>query len=104
MASETGKVSGLLEKVRLGEEGARAQLMEAVHGELRQLARRYMRQERLDHTLQPTALVHEAYLRLFPDEQVDWEGPCGLSALRGPGDAADSGRPCAPTQSGQTRR
>ena len=50
-----------------------AQLAEAVHGELRQLARRYMRQERLDHTLQPTALVHEAYLRLFAGQRIEWK-------------------------------
>jgi len=61
--------------------------MEAVHGELRLLARHYMRQERLDHTLQPTALVHEAYLRLFPDQQVDWKDHgdflrCAARAMR----------------------
>jgi len=61
--------------------------MEAVHGELRRLARRYMRQERLDHTLQPTALVHEAYLRLFPGREVDWKDHsellrCAARAMR----------------------
>lgn len=50
-----------------------AQLVEAVHGELRRLAQRHMRRERLDHTLQPTALVHEAYLRLFPGRRVEWK-------------------------------
>ena len=50
-----------------------AQLVEAVQGELRRLAQRHMRQERLDHTLQPTALVHEAYLRLFPGRRVEWK-------------------------------
>ena len=50
-----------------------------MHGELRQLARRYMRQERLDHTLQPTALVHEAYLRLFAGQQIDWKDHAHLT-------------------------
>jgi RNA polymerase sigma factor (TIGR02999 family) len=87
LAGESGQVSALLERARLGEEDAAAQLMEAVHGELRRLARRYMRQERLDHTLQPTALVHEAYLRLFPGQQVDWKNHsdllrCAARAMR----------------------
>ena len=47
-----------------GDESARERLIPLLYGELYSLARRYMRQERADHTLQPTALVHEAYLRL----------------------------------------
>jgi RNA polymerase sigma factor (TIGR02999 family) len=87
LAKETGKVTELLERARLGEAGAAEQLAEAVHGELRRLAGRYMRQERLDHTLQPTALVHEAYLRLFPGQQVEWEDHadflrCAARAMR----------------------
>lgn len=44
----------------------------AVYDELRQLARNYLRRERSDHTLQPTALVHESYLRLLNQRTVDW--------------------------------
>ena len=44
----------------------------AVYEELRQLARNYLRRERSDHTLQPTALVHESYLRLLNQQTVDW--------------------------------
>jgi RNA polymerase sigma factor (TIGR02999 family) len=44
-----------------------------VYNELRRLAGRYMRKERIDHTLQPTALVHEVYLRLFGRAQIDWQ-------------------------------
>ena len=44
----------------------------AVYDELRQLARNYLRRERSDHTLQPTALVHESYLRLLNQQTVDW--------------------------------
>ena len=44
-------------------------LFEAVYGELRRLARRYLRDERSDHTLQATALIHEAWLKLFDGAQ-----------------------------------
>jgi RNA polymerase sigma factor (TIGR02999 family) len=44
----------------------------AVYDELRQLAANYLRRERTDHTLQPTALVHESYLRLLSQKTVDW--------------------------------
>ena len=44
----------------------------AVYDELRQLASNYLRRERSDHTLQPTALVHESYLRLLNQKSVDW--------------------------------
>jgi RNA polymerase sigma factor (TIGR02999 family) len=49
------------------------QLFPLVYNELRQVARAYMRRERADHTLQATALVHEAYLRLFEAEALNWE-------------------------------
>lgn len=49
------------------------ELLEAVYNELRGLARSYLRNERKDHTLQPTALVHEAYLRLTEQEAVVWQ-------------------------------
>ncbi|MDQ6912759.1 MAG: ECF-type sigma factor [Verrucomicrobiota bacterium] len=44
----------------------------AVYNELREMAARYLRRERVDHTLQPTALVHESYLRLRNQRTVDW--------------------------------
>jgi RNA polymerase sigma factor (TIGR02999 family) len=47
--------------------------MSAAYDELRQLARRYLRRERPNHTLQPTALVHEAYLRLTQQRNVHWQ-------------------------------
>jgi RNA polymerase sigma-70 factor (ECF subfamily) len=46
--------------------------MPVLYAELHQMARAFMRKERHDHTLQPTALVHEAYLRLAVQQQVDW--------------------------------
>jgi RNA polymerase sigma factor (TIGR02999 family) len=49
-------------------------LIPLVYDELRDLARNYLRSERKGHTLQPTALVHEAYLRLVDQTRVDWKG------------------------------
>ncbi|PYV81935.1 MAG: RNA polymerase subunit sigma-70, partial [Acidobacteria bacterium] len=49
------------------------ELMPLVYDELRRLAAHYLRRERPDHTLQPTALVHEAYLRLVDQTQVRWQ-------------------------------
>ena len=48
------------------------EMLPAVYAELRRLAEKYLRNERADHTLQPTALVHEAYLRLVDQHSVDW--------------------------------
>jgi RNA polymerase sigma-70 factor, ECF subfamily len=53
---------------------AAAKLMPLVYDEFRALAARHLRHERADHTLQPTALVHEAYLRLIDQTRVDWQG------------------------------
>jgi RNA polymerase sigma factor (TIGR02999 family) len=56
-----------------GDAAARDELMTLVHHELRRVARAYLHRERPDHTLQPTALVHEAYLRLIDQSQVNWQ-------------------------------
>jgi RNA polymerase sigma factor (TIGR02999 family) len=55
-----------------GDERAREALLPLVYEELRRIAGAYMRRERPDHTLQPTALVHEAYLRLVDQRRVNW--------------------------------
>lgn len=52
---------------------AEAQLLELVYLELHRMAERLMRSERIDHTLQPTALVNEAYIRLLSGAQGDWQ-------------------------------
>src|SRR5437762_13814228 len=49
------------------------QVIPAVYGELRRLANSYLRRERPDHTLQPTALIHEAYLRLAAQRDIEWQ-------------------------------
>jgi RNA polymerase sigma factor (TIGR02999 family) len=55
-----------------GDAAASEQLLALVYGDLKQRARRHLRRERAGHTLQPTALVHEAYLRLMGQADVDW--------------------------------
>ena len=55
-----------------GTEPGMAAALPAVYDELREVAARYLRRERADHTLQPTALVHESYLRLLNQRTVDW--------------------------------
>ena len=56
-----------------GDEAALNQLLPLVHQELRRLAARHMRRERPDHTLQASALVNEAYLRLIAVKRVEWQ-------------------------------
>src|SRR5687768_13090304 len=66
-------LTGLLVAWSKGDEGARSRLIEAVYAELRRLARGYLQRERQDHSLAPTALVHEAYLKLFDQRRVQWQ-------------------------------
>ena len=56
-----------------GDAAARDDVIRVVYDELRRMANRYLRLERPDHTLQPTALVHEAYMRLIDQTQVNWQ-------------------------------
>jgi len=62
--SDPGSVTRLLLSWSGGRQSALDELMPLIYGELRRLAAAYLRRERRDHTLQPTALVHEAYMRL----------------------------------------
>jgi len=66
-------VSGLLQAWSQGHVEARDRLMEVVYQELRRRAAAYLRRERAGHTLQPTALVHEAYLRLVDQNTAAWQ-------------------------------
>lgn len=63
----------LLARWRSGDQNALDALMPLVYAELRQLAQHYLRRERSDHTLQSTALVHEAYLRLAGQSAPQWQ-------------------------------
>jgi RNA polymerase sigma factor (TIGR02999 family) len=64
-----------------GDEAARGRLIDAVYHELRGLARGYLRRERADHSLAPTALVHEAYLKLIDQRQVRWQNRAHFFAI-----------------------
>ena len=72
-APEREDVTRLLISWSNGDPVALDQLMPMVYSELRSLASRYLRRERIDHTLQPTALVNEAYLRLVDQRSVQWQ-------------------------------
>ena len=65
-------VTRILEAIELGDPQAAASLLPIVYDELRRLAQQQMNRERTDHTLQATALVHEAYLRLVDHPQANW--------------------------------
>lgn len=71
MAEESSEITRLLKDFGGGNQQALEKLMPLVYGELRRLADGYLRRERRDHTLQPTALVHEAYLKLI-DQDITW--------------------------------
>lgn len=73
-ARRRGEVTELLQQMVEGRPSAGEILMPLVYEELRNIARGFMRRERSNHTLQPTALVHEAYLRLLGQNHVSWEG------------------------------
>jgi RNA polymerase sigma factor (TIGR02999 family) len=66
-------VTILLTELTKGNPDAASRLVPLVYAELRQIARRHMRLERPEHTLQATALVHEAYLKLIEQRTVDWQ-------------------------------
>ena len=74
-------VTGLLLAWSAGDEKALDQLMPLVYRELRRLAKRYMAKERTGHTLQPTALVNEAYLRLVDLNKMRWQNRAHFFAV-----------------------
>ena len=72
MCADDGQVTLLLKAMKNGDRSAAEKLLPLVYQELHRLAKSYMQRERRDHTLQPTALINEAYLRLVRDS-VDWQ-------------------------------
>lgn len=66
-------ITQILSEIKNGNENALHELLPLVYDELRRLAKSYLSRERADHTLQPTALVHEAYLRLIGQNAIEWE-------------------------------
>jgi RNA polymerase sigma factor (TIGR02999 family) len=69
-----GSITEILARVRPGDSEAWAELVPLVYGDLRRLARTYMREDQARSVLQPTALVHETYLRLLEQKVVEWKG------------------------------
>lgn len=72
-AQNKGRVTALLDRIRAGDPSALNDLYPIVYEELHTQAQRFMRDERHGHTLQPTALVHEVYVRLLEDAVIDCE-------------------------------
>lgn len=73
MANEAHDVTQMLLAWKAGEPGSQDSLFQLVYDELRRMAREHLRKEREGHTLQPTALVHEAYLRMVDQTRVTWQ-------------------------------
>jgi RNA polymerase sigma factor (TIGR02999 family) len=80
-SGQTGAVSRLLLAWGRGDLQARDDLMPVVYRELQRRAGAYLRRERQDHTLQPTALVHEAFMRLVGQEHVAWQNRAHFFAI-----------------------
>jgi RNA polymerase sigma factor (TIGR02999 family) len=79
--ADADNITQLLVELRAGNADAMARLLPIVYRELRRLAAHYMRQERPGHTLQPTALVHEAYLRLVGQADRNWQNRAHFFAV-----------------------
>ena len=77
----TVEVTALLQAWSGGDQGAFDKLAPVVYNELRRLARHYMARERPDHTLQPTALVHEAYMRMADFQRLHWKNRVHFFAI-----------------------
>jgi RNA polymerase sigma-70 factor, ECF subfamily len=76
-----GEVTTLLQAWGRGDQAALDKLAPIIYNELHRLARRYMARERRDHTLQPTALVHEAYMRLADLQHLRWKNRVHFYAI-----------------------
>src|SRR5690348_5372799 len=74
-------ITSLLRAWSAGSDGALERLTPVLENELKRIARRYMSRERSDHTLQPTALVNEAFVRLFDARGVEWQDRAHFFAL-----------------------
>lgn len=79
--SPQSTISRLIRELRNGDANAAATLMPLLYDELHRLAVYYMRNERAGHTLQPTALVNEAYIRLIDQRESDWQNRAHFIAV-----------------------
>jgi len=73
MVSARGEITELLRKLRQGDTQAEGQLWERLYPELHRVAERYCRNERVEHTLSPTALINEAYIELVEQSNKEWQ-------------------------------
>jgi glutamine amidotransferase-like uncharacterized protein len=81
MGPVPGDVTILLQKIKGGDQDALAELVPLVYKELWRLAGHLLREERVGHTLQPTALVHEAYLCLAGQDRANWQNRAQFMAV-----------------------
>ena len=77
----TEQLGDLVERAQAGDSAAAEELIPVVYDELRRIAGAYMKRERPGQTIQPTALVHEVYLRLLRDKEHDWRGRTHFLAI-----------------------
>jgi len=78
---DPAEVTKILKRMAGGDRDAVEELMPVVYGELRSIAARYLSRERAGHTLQPTALVNEAYLKLIQQNRIEWQGRSHFFAI-----------------------
>jgi len=76
-----GNITALLLQARDGDTTAEERLLSLVYDDLRRMAHGCMRGERANHTLQPTALLHEAWIKLVRDSEIDWQNRAHFFAL-----------------------
>jgi len=81
MPETGGEVTRLLGQLRAGKQDVADQLVPLIYDELRRIASAQMRRERPDHTLQATAVVHEAYMRLAGEQEVPWQNRAHFFAI-----------------------
>ena len=79
--NQSEQITVLLQEWSSGKREALDELLPIVYDELHKQARRYLRRERQDHTLQTTALIHEAYLKLIDQRNVDWQNRTHFFAI-----------------------
>lgn len=81
MAPDPGEVTVILNSIRSGQRDGYGELIPIVYDELRRMAERFLASERVDHTLSPTALVHEAYVKLVNIDRLEWNGRSHFFAI-----------------------
>lgn len=78
---DSADITALLQKIKQGDAAAESHLIPLIYNELRAIARNHMGRERPDHTLQATVLVHDVFLQLVGNSQIDWRNRAHFFAL-----------------------